>query len=148
MLNFESLLRPALLLFGGWVLFQLINKINRTLQIRSLSKDCGQAVRWKYWDPIFGFDYLWGLYSDYSAHKFLEGAVKRYANLKTNTICMSTLWGPPTYSTIEPENLKVVLATKFKDYNLDQQRKKALQPIIGHGIFSTDGEVWSVLSLL
>ena len=46
------------------------------------------------------------------------------------------------YSTIEPENLKTIMATKFKDWNLPDRRKDAFIPLLGHGIFTTDGAAW------
>lgn len=44
--------------------------------------------------------------------------------------------------TIDAENVKTVLATKFKDYELSLRRKKAFQRLIGHGIFTNDGADW------
>jgi cytochrome P450 len=45
-------------------------------------------------------------------------------------------------STIEPENIKTILSTKFPDYSLGTRRKNVFVPIFGHGIFSTDGAAW------
>ena len=42
--------------------------------------------------------------------------------------------------TIEPENLKCVLASDFRNYSLGDLRKKMLKPFLGEGIFTTDGE--------
>lgn len=44
--------------------------------------------------------------------------------------------------TIEAENIKTVLATKFKDYELPATRKKAFHPLLGWGIFTNDGADW------
>lgn len=44
--------------------------------------------------------------------------------------------------TVDPENLKTIMATKFKDWNLPDLRKKALRPLLGDGIFTTDGTAW------
>lgn len=45
-------------------------------------------------------------------------------------------------STIEPENVKTILSTKFGDYSLGDRRKQVFIPIFGHGIFDTDGAAW------
>jgi cytochrome P450 len=45
-------------------------------------------------------------------------------------------------STIEPENVKTVLSTNFKDYKLGPRRATAFVPVFGHGIFDTDGAAW------
>ena len=45
-------------------------------------------------------------------------------------------------ATIEPENLKCVLASDFRNYSLSKERKQLLGPLLGDGIFTTDGEEW------
>lgn len=43
---------------------------------------------------------------------------------------------------MEPENIKTLLATKFNDYSIGYRRKKSFIPVLGAGIFSTDGAAW------
>lgn len=43
--------------------------------------------------------------------------------------------------TVEPENIKTVLATSFKDYSLGMRRSQ-IGPLIGDGIFTLSGEGW------
>ncbi|KAG8526270.1 uncharacterized protein KY384_000263 [Bacidia gigantensis] len=142
--SLSSLLKTAFVLLGIWLSVRLLGRIRRTFQVRRLAaaQGCGPAVRWKSYDPLFGLDLLWTIYTDYTAHKFLDATVNRFIKLQTNTIEYSTLWGSPTISTIEPENLKCILATKFKDFNIDHYRKEALKTIIGEGIFASDGQFW------
>ncbi|KAI1626903.1 cytochrome P450 [Exophiala viscosa] len=45
-------------------------------------------------------------------------------------------------STIEPENIKAILSTKFADFSLGQRRREVFIPVFGHGIFTTDGSAW------
>ncbi|EUC47939.1 hypothetical protein COCMIDRAFT_34506 [Bipolaris oryzae ATCC 44560] len=44
--------------------------------------------------------------------------------------------------TAEPENIKAILATQFKDYGKGEQFTKDWYDFLGHGIFTTDGELW------
>lgn len=44
--------------------------------------------------------------------------------------------------TVEAENVKTVLATNFKDYELPAPRKRAFYPLLGFGIFTNDGADW------
>ena len=46
------------------------------------------------------------------------------------------------FFTVEAENLKTILATKFKDYELPSRRKSAFYPLLGSGIFTNDGSDW------
>ena len=50
-------------------------------------------------------------------------------------------------ATVEPENVKAVLASDFRSYGLPEGRKRLLRPVLGEGIFTTDGKEW-VLSFL
>ena len=47
-----------------------------------------------------------------------------------------------TIITTEPENIKMILATDFKSYSLGDHRKKIMIPLLGEGIFTTDGAAW------
>ena len=49
-------------------------------------------------------------------------------------------------ATVEPENLKCVLASDFRSYGLSKESKKLLRPLLGDGIFTTDGEEWVLSS--
>ena len=49
-------------------------------------------------------------------------------------------------ATIEPENLKCVLASDFRSYSLGDERKQSMRPVLGKGIFTTDGKEWVVFS--
>lgn len=45
-------------------------------------------------------------------------------------------------ATIEPRNVQAILATKFKDFELGDNRKKSFEPLLGQGIFASDGPIW------
>lgn len=45
--------------------------------------------------------------------------------------------------TIEPENVKAVLASQFEDFELGPVRRANFFPLLGNGIFTADGEAWS-----
>ncbi|DAA74512.1 TPA_exp: putative Cytochrome P450 alkane hydroxylase [Trichophyton benhamiae CBS 112371] len=49
----------------------------------------------------------------------------------------------PVIATIEPENIKSILAINFKDYGV-QHRLQVLEPLLGRGIFDTDGDHWAI----
>lgn len=44
--------------------------------------------------------------------------------------------------TVEPKNVQTVLALKFKDFELGEYRNRAMRPLLGFGIFCTDGSRW------
>ncbi|KAJ6789970.1 hypothetical protein PWT90_05815 [Aphanocladium album] len=44
--------------------------------------------------------------------------------------------------TCEPENIKTILATSFKDFSLGANRIGNFKPLLGDGIFASDGKKW------
>ncbi|KAJ3497087.1 hypothetical protein NLG97_g2163 [Lecanicillium saksenae] len=46
------------------------------------------------------------------------------------------------HTTVDPENIKAMLATQFKDFELGSLRSNQLGPLVGHGIFTSDGKDW------
>ncbi|KAI5919202.1 cytochrome P450 [Camillea tinctor] len=58
------------------------------------------------------------------------------------TTFQASALGRTTIFTIDPENIKTVLATKFENFELGEKRAKLLGPLIGSGIFTTDRKAW------
>lgn len=54
----------------------------------------------------------------------------------------ATVTGRSIIFTVEPKNVQTVLATKFEDFELGDYRKMAVRPLLGHGIFASDGDMW------
>ena len=96
------------------------------------------------WDPfdrsIFGWRSVIEKVAAARSHKLLSWSQKRhqrYGNtLTTKYLTMNMI------STIEPENLKSILATDFESWALPDARKYAFDPLMGSGIFTTDGPAW------
>jgi hypothetical protein len=49
--------------------------------------------------------------------------------------------GRTFFNTIDPELVKAVLATNFKDFGLGD-RHRPFGPLLGRGIFTSDGAQW------
>ena len=73
--------------------------------------------------------------------KLLEGTQGQFKALRTGTYRFS-LFGTTIIPTMEPDNVKSVLALDFKSYSLGEVRKGALVSLLGEGIFTTDGAAW------
>ncbi|TGO92552.1 hypothetical protein BPOR_0001g00370 [Botrytis porri] len=46
-------------------------------------------------------------------------------------------------STSDPENIQAILATNFTDFELGPSRSQNMFELLGHGIFTADGEAWA-----
>lgn len=91
-------------------------------------------------DPFLGLDTLPGTIRTLRQHKILEKSCELFATYGT-TFTVKELTSRAIL-TIEPENIKTVLTLKFKDYGLGH-RLEAFRPLLGEGIFDTDGEHWA-----
>lgn len=87
-----------------------------------------------------GLEFFLSSYRDLKQRTVLEKSEKKFLELQTKTIAVTVL-NQSLLGTIDSENVKAILATDFKSWGLAQLRKPIV-PLLGHGIFSTDGEAW------
>ena len=73
-------------------------------------------------------------------HKIIEIVRARYDRIG-NTFQGKVFFTPMIF-TIEVDNIKTMLALNFKEWNLSTRRKLSVVPLLGHGIFTTDGTQW------
>ncbi|PTB63214.1 cytochrome P450 [Trichoderma citrinoviride] len=138
----------AFTLYVGVVVFCLFkfisHRIDRAARQKRLSRehDCQPIhVKYPHKDPILGIDIFIRNVKAVSKHNFLETVTKRHEEVG-ETYQLNML-GTVGIMTRDEEIIKTVLSTRFKDYNLHEERKKALNPLLGQGIFSSDGLSWA-----
>ena len=68
---------------------------------------------------------------------YITNRYRTYGNTWKGRILFDT-----TIGTIEPENIKAILATSFKDFSLGSERHDSFYPLLGDGIFTLDGAGW------
>ncbi|KAK3080129.1 hypothetical protein LTS18_003049 [Coniosporium uncinatum] len=140
-----SLLKPLNLLLAAAALFitvQLYQRLTLHLARRKIIREhgCKPPPRFPYKDRLFGLDLMRLNFSLAKEHKLMESFYMRFQDVG-NTMA-AQLFTTPTLSTIEPENIKTVLSLKFKDYGI-VSRQISIGPLLGEGIFTTDGEQWA-----
>jgi hypothetical protein len=50
--------------------------------------------------------------------------------------------GTKAYVTTDPKNIQAVLATQFNDFEIGGTRRGNFLPMLGNGIFTSDGKAW------
>ena len=111
------------------------------------SKGCKPIRKWRNKDPFLGLDFLWASFKAVKEHRALELTKARFDRLGVKTAHIDILTRR-FVATIEPENLKCVLASDFRNYSLSKERKKLLRPLLGDGIFTMDGDEWVLSSFV
>ena len=91
-------------------------------------------------DRIFSKKAIAAVMSDAKRGKLLEHLQARYARIGYTHA--ARVFHRDWIYTVEAENLKTFLATNFKQYSMPDKRKSAFVPLLGHGIFTTDGAQW------
>ena len=122
-----------------YALQRAILSINRHRFIQQ--HNCRPLRRLPSLDPILGFDVISQSYRHLKAHSYLDALRERF--LKHGNTFQGNMMGVRVYNTIEPENIKTILFSRFEDFGLGKRRKTAFDGLLGHGILNTDGAEWS-----
>jgi cytochrome P450 len=136
----------AVVLLGGtYVLYTVIRGSITAYRRAAVSQanGCKPLPSYPHKDPVFGLDLFFEGARLLKAGRFVRRSRERYGHVNNgvNTYTQLLL-GKRVVITCEPENIKTILATKFKDFTFPQRRKEVLAPLLGHGIFTSDGKDW------
>ncbi|KAL8755506.1 MAG: hypothetical protein Q9199_003586 [Rusavskia elegans] len=101
---------------------------------------CKPPSKYPVWDPFFGIDVIYDAVRAAKRNTFLTEKISHY-NTYGNTHS-SRLTSYPVISTIEPENIKTVLSTNFKDFVIGSPRRRAFGPVIANSVLVADGVEW------
>ncbi|EED20395.1 cytochrome P450 alkane hydroxylase, putative [Talaromyces stipitatus ATCC 10500] len=101
---------------------------------------CKPITKIQGWDPIFGLDIVISVVRSYANNTVLQKTARMLKEYR-NTIRLS-FSGLPIIMTIEPENIKYMLALSFNDWELGKPRRERLGKLAGKAIFTTDGKDW------
>ena len=91
-------------------------------------------------DNIIGVKQLLSNVKAVKEHRLMANNRARYLRNGPNT--HMKFFFTDIIQTTEPENVKTILALDFKKWSLGNRRKHAFVPLLGHGIFTTDGAAW------
>lgn len=103
------------------------------------ARGCEPPARLPQSERIIGYGIFAKMEADMKAHTLLPTSLRLHRELG-NTFSL-VLPGQPAISTIEPENVKAILATQFHDFGIGK-RHRGMGALLGHGIFTSDGAHW------
>jgi cytochrome P450 len=138
----DSLTLPILLtlafVFAG---YYIVTSISLYLSRRKFrAENACQSITNHYPSKWFGINFITDAAKSHGQHRYLDSLTDNFRNFgythEVRALGGTSVW------TIEPENIKAMLTSKFKDYSLGN-RPAVMGPLLGHGVFITDGEEWS-----
>lgn len=131
----------ALVALGCVISYFLVTKLVNYIEAVRFSKahGCKPVVRIPQSERILGYQMVQQQLQEKKNKILLSSGQKRYDQY--GDTFQFTASGLTFVTTIDPENVKAVLATNFKDFGLGH-RLAAFGPLFGSGIFTTDGAHW------
>lgn len=126
---------------GCLVVLVLASKVQNYLEAQAFAQKNGTqpARKLPQWEQWVGIQNVLEMLRAARNHGILELGLRRYTAMG-KTFETKALGRSFTH-TIDPENIKTVLSTNFKDFAVGQ-RIDTLGPLLGSGIFTTDGSAW------
>jgi hypothetical protein len=128
---------------GLIIAYYLYSRVARLIANSRFRKayGCLPPKRYPQAERLIGLDLFLQRLKDGKNNNTLWRAIGRYQ--KAGNTLSFVVMGKTIFATIEPENLKAILATQFEDFDLGQ-RLAFWAPLAGAGIFTTDGAHWEV----
>jgi hypothetical protein len=84
---------------------------------------------------------FWLSLKDIANKTYLDTSVKRYAKWSTTYEARAPGFAKEVF-TIDPENMKTILASNFELWELGSRRRLMLRALIQNSIFVVDGKAW------
>ena len=123
---------PLLLLSQGIVL---------SIVIHFTARPIGAFIRQLKTADTFGIGPLLKDYRDLRQHRFLKSSQEQF--MRNGDTYTTKRMGAGAIFTIDPDNIRTLLATNFDHYSVGRRRGNAFVPYLGHSIISADGEDWA-----
>lgn len=131
---------PLFVALGAFALLLFRYLFNRIQNYRfAKAHGCQKPAQIPQAERIIGYGSFKQQVALLKAKKVLDSAKQRFEEFG-NTYSVVTL-GTKLVVTREPENIKAMLATNFKDFGIGQ-RYRSLGALLGQGIFTSDGALW------
>lgn len=138
--NLTILIPAILVVYGLYNLFSY--PIYRWRLTRAAkAHNCLPAPKFPSRDPLLGLDTLNMVKSAIKERHFLENAMYIFKKTGSWTVELN-LFGHVDIRTAHPENIKAMLATNAKDWEVGQARKKSFIPVFGPNIVTSEREDW------
>jgi cytochrome P450 len=119
-----------------------VSKIQRYISTREFKAKHGcQPIRqFPLKDPVLGLDFMISSVRAFREKRFLEALSNRFRSVGYTFSVRG--FNRRTIFTADPDNVKTIMSLRFNDFALGG-RRGLMGPLLGKGIFTTDGEEWA-----
>lgn len=137
--GFSQLILAGLILGAAYYII-LNSKKYQARKTLALQHGCKPPSKYPVWDPFLGLDVVYDALRAAKRNTFIEEKISHYNDYGNTHSSRLTTY--PVISTIEPENIKTVLSTHFKDFVIGSPRRRAFGPVIANSVLVADGVEW------
>ena len=135
-------------ILGAYILYSLVVKILADRHHAKEAKRLGcKPVQAQQQNWFFGVKRIIEAIQHDKAKLFPDLVIDRFQQVGVPTFSY-TILGTEGFLTIEPKNIQAILATQFHDFELGKVRRGNFFPLLGNGIFTSDGAGWEHSRLL
>lgn len=136
------MLRTALIVAGlAWGAYFLIRYVTNEQRHRRQARDWGcqspPREQGTWYGVVLIKEFIQALREERATKYFIEWQERNWPTYVTR------FFDTEVIQTCEPTNIQAMLATQFEDFNLGY-RLQSWSPLLGRGIFTTDGAEWFV----
>ncbi|KAL1633751.1 hypothetical protein SLS58_010940 [Diplodia intermedia] len=122
-----------------------VSKERQARRCRELG--CKPTVAANPGDLSLGISYLRQMLRSSELHRLPNYLVEHVSEISKRegrlvTTMQHVVFGERTFWTCEPRNIQAILATQFKDFELGLRRTGNFHPLLGDGIFASNGKKW------
>ncbi|KAI9673877.1 MAG: hypothetical protein M1817_002083 [Caeruleum heppii] len=129
---------PAFLpVIALYLLNAVVNSAVREVRIQALG---GHAPQIRHWLPL-GIDFIYNSVSSAKRHDTMELWQSWFRSVTAHT-AEANVGGDRIVFTEDPENIKALLATQFKDFGKGEPFRRDWHEFLGDSIFTTDLDQW------
>jgi len=127
---------------GVYLIFHIVTRIRRSIRVRNFKREHGCQPAREYPQPekVVGYHLLKEIKTSIAEGQYLQNIQERAEKVGSYTYTSTTI-SKDAIITADPENIKAILSTKFKDFCLGP-RDAGFGPLIGKGIFTAEGRHW------
>lgn len=125
---------------SAFVALQLYQIISRSYRYKRLSKQWNCEPVSSYPSGLFGHKAVWRARA--ATQEGQVGSTMHEVHLQYGNTLKLNFVGHDVVATCEPENIQAVLASQFSSFGLSKWRYPQYRPLLGRGIFTSDGSAW------
>lgn len=134
-------LTPIFVLPGLFVFYVVYNTTCKVIQNRKIRRLGARApIRTTYYP--YGLDIVYEVVTHMLRDENYELWLKMFDTWGRGGHTVEAGSGERVILTAEPENIKAILATQFKEYGKGEKFRQDWFTFLGNGIFATDGTLW------